>query len=172
MEVGRVRSSIIRRMAGAAKLDVSTFDELKRDESAILQAMVVISVVAVAQSVGAAGGGGPGVVKALVPAFTGWILWSGVAYLIGVKVFRGAATWGELLRTLGFAQTPSLLAVLGVVPGMAGLVGTVVGVWLLLAGVAAIRHVLQIGTGGAAATAVVAWIIAHIPMVIIHEMVT
>ena len=171
MAGGMVRS-LVRRMAGAAKLDVAAFDEVKRDESATLQAAVVISIVAVAQAIGAAGEGGPGVVVSLVPAFAGWILWSGVAYLIGVKVFGGAATLGELLRTLGFAQTPSMLAVFGLVPGMAGPIGTVIGVWLLIAGVIAIRHVLRIGTGRAVAVAVVAWIIAHVPIVIIHEMVS
>jgi hypothetical protein len=168
MEQGRVRS-VVRRMVGAAKLDVAVFDEVRRDGSATWQAVVVITIVAAAQAIGAGGGGGPGIVEGLVPAFTGWILWSAVAYLIGVKMLGRAATVGELLRTLGFAQTPSLLAVLELVPGMAGLVGAVLGVWLLATGVVAIRHVLGVGTAAAVAIAVVAWVIAHLPMVLIHE---
>lgn len=162
--------SLVSRMIGAAKLDSSTYLAVKRDETATVQAAVVVAIVAVAQAIGAVAGGGPGVIGGLVPAFAGWVLWSGLAYLIGVKLFGGTATWGELLRTLGFAQTPSMLGILGVVPGMEGPVGAVVGVWLLITGVVAIRHALDLGTGRALITAVVGWVVAHVPIVIVHEM--
>lgn len=164
-----VARSLVGRMVGAAKLDVSTFDEVRRDETATLQAVTVVVIVTVAQAIGAAGDGGPGVVWGMVPAFTGWFLWSGVAYLIGSKLLGGRATWHELLRVLGFAQAPSMLGILGVVPGMTGPVGVVMGVWLLVAGVVALREVLGIGTGKAVTTAVAGWVIAHLPMVIIHQ---
>jgi hypothetical protein len=35
----------------------------------------------------------------------GWLLWSAVTYLIGGKLLGGTATWGELLRTIRFAQS-------------------------------------------------------------------
>jgi hypothetical protein len=166
-----VARSVVHRMFGAARLDVSTFDEVKRDQTANLQAVTVVVIVTVAQAIGAAGEGGPGVLWGMVPAFTGWFLWSGVAYLIGDKLFGGRATWDELLRVLGFAQAPSMLGIFGVVPGMAGPIGVVMGVWLLTAGVVALRQVLGIGTGRAIITAVVGWVVAHIPIVIIHELV-
>jgi hypothetical protein len=165
-----VARSVVHRMFGAARLDASTFDEVKRDQTANLQAVTVVVIVTVAQAIGAAGEGGPGVMWGMVPAFTGWFLWSGVAYLIGHKLFGGRATWDELLRVLGFAQAPSMLGILGAVPGMAGPIGVVMGVWLLTAGVVALRQVLGIGTGRAIITAVVGWVVAHIPIVIIHEL--
>ncbi|HEX8363013.1 MAG TPA: YIP1 family protein [Longimicrobium sp.] len=170
LEEGAARS-LARRMAGAARLEVAAYDEVRRDESATPQAVLVVAIVAVAQAIGAAGEGGPGVVGGLVPAFAGWILWSGVAYLIGARLLGKTVTWGELLRTLGFAQTPSILGVLGIVPGMSALVGVVLGVWLLITGVVAMRLVLGVSTGRAIAISVAAWIIAHIPMVIAYEMV-
>lgn len=166
-----VARSLVRRMFGAAKLDILTFDEVKRDETATLQAVVVVAIVTVAQVVGAAGEGNQGVVWGMVPAYSGWFLWSGVAYLMGDKLFGGRATWRELLRVLGFAQAPSILGILGVMPGMAGRIGVMVGVWLLITGVVALRSVFGFGTGKAIITAVVGWIIAHIPIVIIHEIV-
>lgn len=162
---------LMQRMIGAAKLDIHTFDEVMRDDSATLQAAIVVTIVAVAQAIGAASKGGPGIVGGLVPAFAGWILWSGVAYLIGNGLFGATATWGELLRTLGFAQTPSLLGVLAIVPGVAGLVDAVVGAWLLITGIVAIRHVFGFGIGRSAAISIGGWIIAHIPIVIAHEIV-
>lgn len=163
--------SITQRMVGAATLDVHALDEVMRDDSATLQAAAVVTIVAMAQAIGAASQGGPGIIGGLVPAFAGWILWTAVAHFIGNTLFGGTATWGELLRTLGFAQTPSLLGILGIVPGMAGAVDLVVGVWLLITGVVAIRHVFGFGLARSVAIAVGGWIIAHIPIVIIHEMV-
>lgn len=169
-EEGAARS-LVRRMLGAAKLDIATYDEVRRDEAATVQAAVVVAIVAMAQAIGAAGEDGPGVVGGLVPAYAGWVLWSGVAYLIGFRLLGGTATWGQLLRALGFAQTPSVLAIVGIVPGMAGPAGAVVGVWLLATGVVAIRHVLGLGTAKAIAIAVAGWIIAHILIIIVHELV-
>lgn len=161
--------SLIQRMIGAAKLDIHTFDEVKRDESATVQAAAVVTIVAMAQAIGAASEGGPGIVGGLVPAFAGWILWSGVAYLVGNGLLGGTATWGELLRTLGFAQAPSLLGVLGIVPGVSGWVDAVVGVWLLITGVVAIRRVFRFGIGTSIGIAIGGWIIAHVPIVLIHQ---
>lgn len=163
--------SLMQRMIGAAKLDSHTFDEVMRDESATLQAATVVTIVAVAQAIGAASEGGPGIIGGLVPAFAGWILWTGVVHLIGNGLFGARATWGELLRTLGFAQTPSLLGILGIVPVVAGLVDTVVGAWLLITGIVAIRHVFGFGIARSTAIAIGGWIVAHIPIVIVHEIV-
>lgn len=162
--------SVMQRMIGAAMLDSRTFDEVKRDDAATLQAVVVVAIVAVAQAIGAASKGGPGVVGGLVPAFAGLILWVEVASLIGNRLFGGKAIRGELLRTLGFAQTPSLLGILAMVPGMAVSVDTIVGLWLLMTGIAAIRQVFGFGVWKSAAIAVGGWIIAHIPIVIIHDL--
>ena len=50
---------------------------------------------------------------------------------------------GELARTLGFASTPGLLRVLGVVPVLGELVFLVTGVWMLVATVVAVRQALD-----------------------------
>lgn len=166
-----IPQSLIRRMVGAAKLDIDTLDEVKRDDAATLQAVAVVAIVAVAQAIGAASKGGPGVVGGLVPAFAGLILWVEMAHLMGNRLFGGTATRGELLRTLGFAQTASLLGILAIVPGIAVWVDAVVGVWLLISGIVAIRQVFGFGAGKSIAIAAGGWIIAHIPIVIIHELV-
>ena len=88
----------------------------------------------------------------------GWLIWAGVTYIIGDKIFGGTATWGELLRTLGFAQTPGLLLVFAFLPLVGSLVQVVAGIWMLVAGIIAIRQALDFGTGKAILTAVVGWL--------------
>jgi len=113
----------------------------------------------VASAIGAAGHGGRGIIGALISGFIGWAIWSGVTYLVGTKVFNGTATWGEMLRTIGFALSPGILLVLGIIPIFGGLVRLVVGVWILITGVIAIRQALDFTTGKALLTALIGWIL-------------
>ena len=69
-----------------------------------------------------------------------------LAYLLGTKLFRGPETkadWGEVARTLGFANTPRFLFVFALVPGLAALVQLVVGLWVLVATIVALRAALD-----------------------------
>ena len=162
-------ASMTERMMGAARLDVATYEEVEHDASATGQAAVVVAIVAVASAIGAIGGDGAGPIGALIGAVIGWIVWAGITYLIGDKLLGGTASWGELLRTLGFAQSPGVLFVLGIVPLLGGLVRAVVGIWILIAGVIAIRQALDFSTGKAILTVILGWLammlLAMLPMV-------
>ena len=66
---------------------------------------------------------------------------------MGTRLFGGAATWGELLRTVGFAQAPGILAVLGIIPVLGGLVRLVLFFWMLATSFVAVRQALDIDNG-------------------------
>ena len=152
-------ASLVDRMMRAAKLEPALYNEVEKDESATSQAALVVALVAVASALGAAAGGVGSLVGALFGAFVGWLVWSGVTYLIGDKLLGGTATWGELLRTIGFTQSPGILYLLAIVPVVGGIVRLVVMVWVLLAGIIAIREALDFTTGKAVLTAVLGWIV-------------
>ena len=160
----RAQRGIVDRMKGAAMLDVATYEEVEADTTATGQAAIVVAIVAVASAIGGAGRGGFGVIAGLLAALVGWLIWSGVTYLIGDKLLKGTATWGELLRTIGFAQAPGVLLVLAIIPILGGLVRFVVSIWVLIAGIIAIRQALDFGTGKAVLTAVLGWLAIAIPM--------
>ena len=150
--------AILDRMKGAALLHVDTYEAVEADSTATGQAAVVVLIVALASGIGSLGQGGPGFVVGLFGALLGWLIWAGVTYLIGDKLLGGTATWGELLRTLGFAQSPGVLYVLGVIPVLGSLVRFGVAIWILVAGIIAIRQALDFGTGKAILTAVLGWL--------------
>jgi hypothetical protein len=161
------KRSIVDRMRGAAMLDAATYEEVENDLTATGQAGVVVAIVAVCAAIGGAGGGILGIVGGLVSALLGWVIWAGVTYLVGTKLFGGTATWGELLRTLGFAQSPGVLFALGIIPLLGGVVWLVVKLWILAAGIVAIRQALDVTTGKAVLTAVVSYLAALIPLLIL-----
>ncbi|MEX2582417.1 MAG: YIP1 family protein, partial [Gemmatimonadota bacterium] len=150
-----------------AMLDVDTYEAVEHDESATKQAAIVVAIVAVAQGIASSGEGGPGVIAGILAALLGWLVWAGITYLIGDKLLGGTATWGELLRTLGFAQAPGVLAVFAIIPLFGVLVRAVVAIWILIAGVIAIRQALDFSTGRAIVTAVLGWLAIAIPAAIL-----
>ena len=159
--------SITERMKGAALLDVATYEEVEADTTATGQAAVVVTIGAIASAIGASRGGAGGIIGALVASLIGWVLWAGVTYFIGTRMLGGTATWGELLRTLGFAQSPKVLAVLALVPGLGWIVGLVLSIWLLTAGIVAIRQALDFSTGKAVVTALLGWLAMVIPFALL-----
>ena len=158
---------MVQRMVGAALLKVDTYEEVEADRSATNQAVAVVVIVAVARAIGTAERGFAGIVATVLAAIVGWLLWAGITYLIGDKILGGTATWGELLRTIGFAQTPGVLLLLGFIPVLGGVVGLLVGIWLLIAGIVAISQALDFGTGKAIVTAVLGWLVIAIPLALL-----
>lgn len=163
--------SITDRMMGAATLDVATYEEVEADTTATGQAATVVVLAAIASAIGAMGHGGIGIISMLIGTLLGWAVWSWITYFVGTRLFGGTATWGELARTIGFAQTPRILLVLGIVPVIGRLVGFAVAIWVLVAGVIAIRQALDFTTGKAVLTAIIGWVVAIIPMMLLGAIV-
>jgi hypothetical protein len=164
---------LFERMMRAARLDSSLFEEVEADLNATSQAATVVGIVALCSGLGSAislamaGQTGTAVlafIGGIVMSFIGWIAWSYITYWIGTSMFKGQATPGELLRTIGFAQTPGVLSILSFIPILGGIVGLVVFVWMIVAGVIALRQALDITTGQAVITAIVGFI----PMFLIY----
>ena len=153
------------RMIGAATLDVRVYEEVEADTTATTQAMGVVLLSSLASGVGAVGLGNiglGGVVGGSIAALIGWGIWALLTYLIGTRLLaepQTEADIGQLLRTLGFAQAPGLVRILGGVPGVGPLVLVVVSVWMLVAMVIAVRQALDYtSTVRAVGVCLVGWV--------------
>ena len=149
--------SITDRMLGAATLNIDTFEEVEHDENATGQAAMVVAMVAVAAAIGSSGGGLFTAGGAAVSALIGWLVWAGVTYLVGAKIFEGTATWGELLRTLGFAQAPGVLWIFGFFPFVGWILNMILPLWIAVAAFIAVRQALDFGNGKTFFTIIVGW---------------
>lgn len=144
-------SSLKDRMIRAAKLDASLYEEVEADTEAMRQAMGVVVLSSVAAGIGTITRGGfagviPSILLGTLFALIGWFVWAYLTYFIGTKLLPEAQTkanLGELLRTIGFSSSPGLIRVLGVIPGLAGLVFFVASIWMLIAMVIAVRQALD-----------------------------
>jgi hypothetical protein len=154
--------SVVTRAIGAAMLDIDTYEAVEADRSATSQAATVVLAVAVSGAIGSWGSGSTGMLMQVVSAFLGWMLWAGVTNVVGTRVLGGTADWGELLRTLGFAQAPGILLFLGIIPFLGIFVSLGVMVWTLVAGIIAIRQALDFSTGKAVITALISMVVVFV----------
>ncbi|MCZ6779834.1 MAG: YIP1 family protein [Acidobacteriota bacterium] len=157
-------ASMMDRMIRAAKLDILLYEEVEADKGAMGQAMGVVVLASIAGGFGSGIQGGlSGVFVGTIGALIGWLIWAGLTYLIGTKLLpepQTRADLGEMLRTIGFASSPGLIRVLGVIPGIGGLVLLVSAIWMLVAMIIAVRQALDYqSTFRAVGVCVIGWLI-------------
>ncbi len=157
-------ASMVNRMIRAAKLDPQLYEEVEADKGALGQAMGVVVLTSIASGVGSASlGGVSGLLLGTISALIGWFIWAGLTYLIGTRILpepQTSADIGELLRTTGFSSSPGVVRVLGLIPGLTGIVFLISGLWMLVAMVIAVRQALDYrSTLRAVGVCVIGWVI-------------
>jgi hypothetical protein len=96
-------------------------------------------------------------------ALLGWFIWAFLTYFIGTRLLpepQTKADYGELLRTIGFSSSPGVLRVLGIIPALGGILNFLIGIWMLVAMVIAVRQALDYkSTWRAVGVCLIGWII-------------
>ena len=160
------------RMIRAAKLDRGLYEEVEADTGATGQAMLVVVLSSVAAGIGSAGGAGlKGLLLGALAALAAWYIWAFLTYFIGTRLLPESQTEadvGQLLRTTGFSSSPGLLRILGILPGLTGIVFLGCAVWMLVAMVIAVRQALDYhGTGRAIAVCLIGWVVQVVIIVLV-----
>jgi hypothetical protein len=153
-----------RRIVGAAKLRVATYEEVEADRLATAQALAVVVMSSVATGARFSRQWSvPAFVVGALAALLGWLIWATLTYFIGTKLLPEPQTRsniGELLRTTGFASAPGLFHVLGRAPVIGEVLSLLVSVWMLVAMVIAVRQALDYrSTGRAVGVCVIGWLV-------------
>ncbi|MEN8040657.1 MAG: YIP1 family protein [Actinomycetota bacterium] len=145
---------MVQNVISAFLLDAEFYSDVAEDRSLLRQAT---AVVVIANLVAGIGAGFATVTHPLIGAIAGvatgvvgWLVWSGVALVVGTRILGGDSDLPEMLRVIGFAYAP--LAI-GVVPWL-GFVGAA---WVLFGAVVAIRESMGFSTKRAVATTAVGW---------------
>ena len=141
---------MLNRMLGAARLNVETIEDIERDGSATIQALIVVIIVALASGVGNLLSEDADIVRALafgvIRGVLSWAVWALIAMLVGTTILKTEQThadWGQLARGTGFAQTPGVLNVLAFIPFVGWAILVLATVWQWAAMVIAVRQCLD-----------------------------
>jgi hypothetical protein len=155
------------RIVGAMQLRPASFEEIEHDTAATGQAAIVVLLASVSSGIAFIWYGGlSGVVGSAVWALVSWTLFAGLVWIVGTKVIPGRNTeadLGQLLRTMGFAQAPGLLAFIGAIPLVGWPIWVGVVVWRVMATVVAVRQALDYEhTARAVAAVLLAFVVAMV----------
>jgi len=168
----RTKTSFWRRVFRAALLDADVYEEVEADRRALRQAAVVVALSALGFGVGSfENGGWSGILWTAVVMHLGWAAWALGAFWLGAGVLATPHTEsdpGELLRTLGFASAPGILAALGCIPGLNPWLFAIVLLWMLATMVVAVRQALDYcSTGRAILVSVLTLPAALLPLAVV-----
>jgi hypothetical protein len=135
------------RMIQAALFNVDIYEEVEADSGALMQAITVVvlsSVAAGFSTVDRVGFGG--LFTGTITALIAWFVWAYLVYIIGAKFLPEAQTEadpGQLLRTIGFASAPGIIRVVGIIPGLGGIISFIASIWMLITMVIAVKQALD-----------------------------
>ncbi|MSP13653.1 MAG: hypothetical protein EXR62_11945 [Chloroflexi bacterium] len=145
---------IFHRLMRALQLKPDVYEEVEHDQGATVEALIIVVIVALATALGIiistidpvrpvyASGMTP--LGSIIREIGGWLIWSFLAFIIGTRIFKGQATYQELLRTIGYANAPGLLSIFGFLPVIGGADVIIGFVWRLATGYVATRQALDI----------------------------
>jgi hypothetical protein len=183
---------MVERIIGIFKLNRATYKEIEADETATTQAAIIVAIVGLLAGFGAAIGAvianramgnvlpqledslgalpiniptlSPigAFLNGLIGAFLAWIIWSALTYFIGTRLFKGDSSFNEMLRLLGFAQAPRLLAVFGFIPCLGGILSIVGWIWSLVASYIAVKEGLDLDDGKTILTVLISFVVVII----------
>ena len=141
---------MIGRILGAARLSSDTFEEVERDSGATIQALLVVIIVAIFNSVGGILSGEStlvgGLLFGVIRGVVFWAVWALLVLLIGTTILKSTSTeadWGQLARGTGFAQTPGILGILVFIPAVGGIIVFLTFIWQVATMVVAVRQCLD-----------------------------
>jgi hypothetical protein len=156
-------NTFVQRLVGAAACDVAIYEDVEADRNATTQAFAVVLLASIATGLGFGGltGGPVDIAFFSIIALLAWASWAVLTYTIGVHILAEPQTRGdvgEMLRTLGFAATPGLLNLLGIMRPVARPVLFATSLWMLVTMIVAVRQTLDYrSTGRAVAVCVAGW---------------
>lgn len=140
------------------------FEEIEADRQATSQALLVVVLSSLAAGIGLTTSyyNAPVLHRVMLALFL-WVFWAAATYVVGVYLMpepQTSTTVGELLRTIGFAASPGILRILGVVPALGSVIYGLSTAWMFVAMVIAIRQALDYkSTVRAVVVCLVTWII-------------
>ena len=141
-----MKTSFVKRIIRAIKIDPDLYEEVEKDKSATIQAGIVVVLSSLAAGVGALQMGVSNFLLAPILSLLSWYVWAYVIYFVGVKLFGGIKTksnHGELLRTIGFSSAPGLIRIFGITPELMTVTFIGSALWMTACMVVAVKSALN-----------------------------
>ncbi len=124
----------VNRVVRTLQLDPDVYLEIKENRRTLGQAVILITLSAMATGIGSVGGYVEKIPMAMLTASGAWIIWALFIYVLGARIFPAPDTktnLSVLIRVIGFASAPGILKSLAFFPAVSGIVAFGATVWIL-----------------------------------------
>lgn len=161
---------IVNRARDVMALQTRTYAEIVRDPSATTEAAIVVATVAIATGLGRLFDGPGALIGGVLSMLIGWVVAAAVIYFVGTRITGEPTTMSSVervMRIVGYAAAPNAFLFLSGLWFIGWIFALVFGIWSLITLVLAIRVSLNMGTGRAITTGLIAWIASLIVIGII-----
>jgi hypothetical protein len=163
------KQSFVDRVAGVIRLESWVFRDIAGDTNATWQALLVVAPAALANGIGHIGDGFGGLIGGILATLVGWGVFCVAAWLIGQRIAPWSApTPSRLVRLVGFAQAPKLIAVLGFLPLVGWFFAAVAALLALIVAIVAIRIAFEIDFIRAIAIGIAAIAVSEIVLLVLR----
>ena len=161
METNISLDRIVQRAKDVMTFNTRTYEEITRDPSATPEAGIVVATVAIASGLGWLLQGPGALIGGVVAMLLGWVLSAAIIYFVGTRITSTPHTSSSVervMRIVGYAAVPNVFQFVTGIWLIGDIIGSVLWLWTLATMIVAIKVALNMDTGRAVATGLVAWI--------------
>jgi len=127
----------------ALTFDENFYRELENDRTNISHAILVVLIVGICNGLGTLNIVSTSILREIIFNLIGWFVWSFIIYLIGVKILNMTSDFVELLLYLGFAFSPGIINIFGLIPNLTYYVLIISLFWTILTFIYATKYALN-----------------------------
>ena len=135
---------LLSRILRAAKLDGTLYQEAVEDPKYWGHAIITVIAYSSFSGIGGFGlAGASGINIGMATTLIGWFIWAFTTYIAGARFFPESKTPVQrkaVYRAMGFATAPGLLRLLGLAPGLGGIIVLAASLWMIVASVIAVKQ--------------------------------
>ena len=127
------------------KFDKSVYIEAKNKPGFLRFSLLIVLLVSLCTGIGTINlTNDSSVIRDLLSSIIGWLIWTSIIFVIGVKLLKNSSTFSQLARTLGLAYSPGVLNILGLISFISIPVLAITSIWTVISFIFALKHALEI----------------------------
>lgn len=127
------------------KFDKKVYLQAKNNPGFLRSSLLIVLLVSLCTGIGTINlTNDSSIIRDLLSSIIGWLIWTLIIFLIGVKVMKNSATFSQLARTLGLAYSPGVLNIFGLLHFISIPLLAITSIWTIISFIYALKHALEI----------------------------
>ncbi len=127
------------------KFDKSVYLEAKNNQGFLKFSLLIVLLVSLCTGIGTINlTNDSSVIRDLLSSIIGWLIWTSIIYVIGVKFMKNSSSFSQIARTLGLAYSPGVLNIFGIIQFISLPLLAITSIWTIVSFIFALKHALVI----------------------------